>query len=382
MAEETYAPKSPDLSSFPVVSTQPSPPPQPLPAAALQHHHTEYQQQPHLQQQQHHHQLQNHQSHNHNQGQYNLSAKDDRRYSWAYSQQQKPQLQHSPTQASIHLQQPSPPHQRQQSLDIDYRYNAPHASNQVYSPVRPQLQQQTNIHQHLQSTPIKSEHPPQQPFISPHHPPSQFAQLAPHPQQQQLPQQPGLPFASPSKGQPQFIPPTYDFKPVPSAYPQGPTPILTGSNPSAMPPRKSAQPAPAPPPIDPSPVRTKFPTARIKRIMQADEEVGKVAQQTPIAVGKALELFMIHMVSKSADIARERNSRRVTAQMLKQVIENDGQYDFLADIVAKVGEEEKKGRAGSSAKAETSSDEEMEQPEPKKKPRGGGRKKKAAAPAS
>jgi hypothetical protein len=117
--------------------------------------------------------------------------------------------------------------------------------------------------------------------------------------------------------------------------------------------------------------------------MQADEEVGKVAQQTPIAVGKALELFMIHMVSKSADIARERNSRRVTAQMLKQVIENDGQYDFLADIVAKVGEEEKKGRSASSAKAETSSDEEMEQPEPKKKARAaGGRKKKAAAGAS
>lgn len=31
-------------------------------------------------------------------------------------------------------------------------------------------------------------------------------------------------------------------------------------------------------------VRTKFPVARIKRIMQADEDVGKVAQVTPIAV--------------------------------------------------------------------------------------------------
>lgn len=31
-------------------------------------------------------------------------------------------------------------------------------------------------------------------------------------------------------------------------------------------------------------VKTKFPVARIKRIMQADEEVGKVAQVTPIAV--------------------------------------------------------------------------------------------------
>jgi len=34
-------------------------------------------------------------------------------------------------------------------------------------------------------------------------------------------------------------------------------------------------------------VRTKFPVARIKRIMQADEEVGKVAQVTPVAVCKS-----------------------------------------------------------------------------------------------
>lgn len=31
-------------------------------------------------------------------------------------------------------------------------------------------------------------------------------------------------------------------------------------------------------------VATKFPVARIKRIMQADEDVGKVAQVTPTAV--------------------------------------------------------------------------------------------------
>ena len=33
-------------------------------------------------------------------------------------------------------------------------------------------------------------------------------------------------------------------------------------------------------------VKTKFPVARIKRIMQADDEVGKVAQVTPTAVCK------------------------------------------------------------------------------------------------
>ncbi|KAI0887451.1 uncharacterized protein GGS22DRAFT_186282 [Annulohypoxylon maeteangense] len=146
---------------------------------------------------------------------------------------------------------------------------------------------------------------------------------------------------------------------------------------SAMPPRKIA-PAAKQTEMDPSPVRTKFPTARIKRIMQADEEVGKVAQQTPIAVGKALELFMVQLVRKSAEVAKEKNSKRITAPMLKQAVASATQWDFLLDIVAKVGEE-KEGGKSSRTKPESDSEEEPpEGPEVKKKGRGG-RKKKAPA---
>lgn len=130
-----------------------------------------------------------------------------------------------------------------------------------------------------------------------------------------------------------------------------------------MPPRRSAAQAQSSqqlPQIAPSPVKTKFPTARIKRIMQADEEVGKVAQQTPIAVGKALELFMVALVTKSAEVAKEKSSKRVTAQMLKQVVESDEQWDFLRDIVSKVEHEEKAGKAGPSrSKIESESEEEV-----------------------
>jgi Dr1-associated corepressor len=127
----------------------------------------------------------------------------------------------------------------------------------------------------------------------------------------------------------------------------------------------------------PSPVRTKFPTARIKRIMQADEEVGKVAQQTPIAVGKALELFMVQIVSKSADVAKDKNSKRITAQMLKQAVENNPQWDFLQEITAKVSEKEEREPKGKKASENTDSDEDLDA-EPKKKGRGG-RKKKVAS---
>jgi len=105
------------------------------------------------------------------------------------------------------------------------------------------------------------------------------------------------------------------------------------------------QPQPPPPvPVEPTrplpwagvEVKTKFPVARIKRIMQADEDVGKVAQVTPIAVAKALELFMISLVTKAAREARDRSSKRVTAAHLKQAVAKDEVLDFLVDIIAKV----------------------------------------------
>lgn len=53
-------------------------------------------------------------------------------------------------------------------------------------------------------------------------------------------------------------------------------------------------------------------------------------------VAKALELFMISVVTKAAKEARARSSKRVTAAHLKQAVQNDEQLDFLADIIAKV----------------------------------------------
>lgn len=45
-------------------------------------------------------------------------------------------------------------------------------------------------------------------------------------------------------------------------------------------------------------VKTKFPVARIKRIVQADEDVGKVAQVTPLVVGKLFCKLVCVVVSR------------------------------------------------------------------------------------
>lgn len=53
---------------------------------------------------------------------------------------------------------------------------------------------------------------------------------------------------------------------------------------------------------------------------------------------KALELFMISLVTKAAAEAKSRNSKRVGALHLKQAITKNEQFDFLNDIVSKVAD--------------------------------------------
>ncbi|KAF2126185.1 histone-fold-containing protein [Dothidotthia symphoricarpi CBS 119687] len=117
-------------------------------------------------------------------------------------------------------------------------------------------------------------------------------------------------------------------------------------------------------------IKNHFPVARIKRIMQADDDVGKVAQVTPVVVSKALELFMISLVSRAAAEAKSRNSKRVGAIHLKQAITKNEQFDFLNDIVSKVADapeksddpgdvEGKKRKAPGRRKKKTDDDDEF-----------------------
>ncbi|GAN02900.1 transcription factor CBF [Mucor lusitanicus] len=82
--------------------------------------------------------------------------------------------------------------------------------------------------------------------------------------------------------------------------------------------------------------KTKFPVARIKKIMQLDEDVGKVAQATPILISKALELFMQSLIDQACQESRERSAKRLTVAHLKKTIETVDQFDFLKDIVSSI----------------------------------------------
>ena len=77
---------------------------------------------------------------------------------------------------------------------------------------------------------------------------------------------------------------------------------------------------------------------------------------------------MISMVTKAADEARAKSSKRVVAAHLKQVVQKDVQFDFLAETVAKVPD-----APASKAKKEGTDSEDTGEP---KKKRGAGRKKR------
>ncbi|RKP14523.1 histone-fold-containing protein, partial [Piptocephalis cylindrospora] len=82
--------------------------------------------------------------------------------------------------------------------------------------------------------------------------------------------------------------------------------------------------------------KTKFPVARIKKIMQADEDVGKMSQATPVLISKALELFLASLVQATSVEAKARNSRRLLPGHLKVCIETRDTFDFLKDTVSAI----------------------------------------------
>ncbi|KAK6464170.1 histone-fold-containing protein [Scheffersomyces coipomensis] len=82
-------------------------------------------------------------------------------------------------------------------------------------------------------------------------------------------------------------------------------------------------------------IKTHFPAARIKKIMQSDDEIGKVAQATPIIVGRALEIFMANLVEVSIIEAKKQGVKRITASHIRAAIENTEQFDFLVEAVEK-----------------------------------------------
>ncbi|EFX72335.1 hypothetical protein DAPPUDRAFT_216125 [Daphnia pulex] len=109
----------------------------------------------------------------------------------------------------------------------------------------------------------------------------------------------------------------------------------------------------------------RFPPARIKKIMQTDEEVGKVAAPVPVIIyilfnkffiyffslfyheiPIALELFVESLLTKAVQITSARNAKTLSPAHLKQCILAESRFDFLKDLVLTIPDVQAEGEDG------------------------------------
>ncbi|BES88696.1 protein 1 (negative cofactor 2 alpha) [Nesidiocoris tenuis] len=82
----------------------------------------------------------------------------------------------------------------------------------------------------------------------------------------------------------------------------------------------------------------RFPAGRIKKIMQTDDEVGKVAQAVPVIISRTLEMFVKSLITKTMAITTMKNARTLSPHHMKQCILSEKRFDFLKDLVSSVPE--------------------------------------------
>ncbi|QLQ82062.1 hypothetical protein HG537_0G03170 [Torulaspora globosa] len=80
-------------------------------------------------------------------------------------------------------------------------------------------------------------------------------------------------------------------------------------------------------------IKTHFPPAKVKKIMQTDDDIGKVSQATPVIAGRSLEFFIALLVKRSSDVARQIGCKRISGEVMKETILNDEKFDFLRENV-------------------------------------------------
>lgn len=90
----------------------------------------------------------------------------------------------------------------------------------------------------------------------------------------------------------------------------------------------------------------RFPPARIKKIMQTDEEVGKVAAAVPVIISRALELFVESLLTKAVEITSARSAKTLSPAHLKQCILAENRFDFLKDLVVSIPDYQGEGEEG------------------------------------
>ncbi|CAH8451335.1 unnamed protein product [Heterobilharzia americana] len=105
---------------------------------------------------------------------------------------------------------------------------------------------------------------------------------------------------------------------------------------------------------------SRFPTTRIKKIMQLDEEIGKLTATVPPIVSRSLELFLEQLLNQAYQFTSTRSSKTISPGIIKYVIEHEPSFSFLRPLVADVPELKPNSRKPSYSKGNCDSDAQSE----------------------
>jgi len=120
---------------------------------------------------------------------------------------------------------------------------------------------------------------------------------------------------------------------------------------------------------------SRFPPARIKKIMQVDEEIGKVAQSVPVIISKCVEMFLTEILKNAGKVTEERKAKTMSISHLKELVMKEESYDFLRDLVKNEEENIESGDAPKPKRKRSASNNKCK-PTPAKKVKGERKSKK------
>nr|XP_026692485.1 uncharacterized protein LOC100186645 [Ciona intestinalis] len=83
---------------------------------------------------------------------------------------------------------------------------------------------------------------------------------------------------------------------------------------------------------------SRFPPARIKKIMQTDEEIGKVSAAVPVLISKCLEMFLASILQHTGEVTKGKHAKTMSTSHLRECIQTVSMFDFLKDVVNSIPE--------------------------------------------
>ena len=84
-------------------------------------------------------------------------------------------------------------------------------------------------------------------------------------------------------------------------------------------------------------VGEKLPLQRIKKLMQANKEIGKIQRTTPYFMAMALEAFVQEITEKSAELSEQNQDTKILPSHIKEIIlRNPDSFGFLKGLVSSV----------------------------------------------